>query len=215
MYIYIYVYIYMYICICIYVYMYICIYIKSYVHLYTYYVYDGMCRTLGTGANCWSHVWKWPPDVVKQSPDVVAESCKWQRGSVDSGSIFATTCKCHGSQLLTLTANTKPTPWHVNSSASQPWKCLGDILEHARVCAKTRSQSSHMPQRLPAECALHRFVGKHGDRSKLLVFRLSLAVALGFPQPRKGVQFHYVPPISDTYNDHISPLIGVRIPWWF
>ena len=100
-------------------------------------------------------------------------------------------------------------------SPENAWVTYWNILEHARVCAKTRSQSSHMPQRLPAECALHRFVGKHGDRSKLLVFRLSLAVALGFPQPRKGVQFHYVPPISDTYNDHISPLIGVRIPWWF
>ena len=98
-------------------------------------------------------------------------------------------------------------------SPENAWVTYWNILEHARVCAKTRSQSSHMPQRLPAECALHRFVGKHGDRSKLLVFRLSLAVALGFPQPRKGVQFHYVPPISDTYNDHISPLIGDRTPW--
>ena len=181
-----------------------------------------MCRTLGTGANCWRHVWKWPPDVVKQSPDVVAVWLPSHANGRGEALILVPFSPLPASAMA---PNFSPSRQILNRyhrmstalhlSPENAWVTYWNILEHARVCAKTRSQSSHMPQRLPAECALHRFVGKHGDRSKLLVFRLSLAVALGFPQPRKGVQFHYVPPISDTYNDHISPLIGDRIPWWF
>ena len=71
--------------------------------------------------------------------------------------------------------------WNIHGSVPKPGHkvltCHSDFLQNARCII------------LLANMAMQR---------KLLVFRLSLAVALGFPQPRKGVQFHYVPPISDT-----------------